>query len=356
MARRMTPRELELLAQSFEPALRKAFLDAIHDIRNQASTRMVAELIAAGRVDTLADVLGISAPRFAPLLEALRAAYLKAGLATVLEIPPLRSSAAIGPWQPSRNYQVRWNFDITNPQAEAWLRERSSNLVTAIVEDQREAIRIAAAEGMALGRGPRQTALDIVGRVGTSGRRAGGVVGLTSQQAQFVTNARAELSDPGRMAKYFTRTRRDKRFDATVRKAMREGRPLSAEQIDKIVGRYGDRLLALRGETIARVESLTSMSAAREEGYRQAIAAGDLLPENVIGTWGATGDTQTRHSHMAMNGQKRQFGEPFVTPSGAMMLFPGDTSMGAGAEETINCRCNKTYRINYAGEATRGQG
>ncbi len=97
------------------------------------------------------------------------------------------------------------------------------------------------------------------------------------------------------------------------------------------------------------------MNAGREEAFRQQIVAGGLDPQNVRCTWSATGDKRTRHSHEAINGQKRAFGEPFQTPSEALMLFPGDTSLGAGPEETINCRCTKQYRIDMTAEAIRGQ-
>jgi len=355
MARRMTRRQLEQLAESFEPPIRDAFLRSMADVRNRAAVQLVADLIEAGRAEAVLDVLGFTGSRLSPLVEAVRASYLRTGMLTAGEIPPLTSHLlSHSAWRPARGFTVKWNFDITNPQAESWLREHSSQLVTNIVQDQRQAIRIFTAEGMALGRNPRQTALDIVGRVGESGRRAGGVVGLTSQQAQFVANARAELSDPASMAGYFNRQRRDKRFDAQVRKAMESGKPLTEAQIDRIAGRYADRLLALRGEMIARTESLTAMNAAREESYRQAIEAGDLAPENVLGTWGATGDKRTRDTHRKMSGQERHFGQPFQSPSGALLRFPGDTSLGAGAEETIGCRCTKTYRINYAAEEQRG--
>lgn len=356
MAKKLTRRQLEKLAESFEPAIRKAFLDAANDIRNQASVRIVAQMIEAGRVDALAEVLGVNAARFAPLVEAVRTAYLRSALLAAGEIPTLRSSVSLGgPWAAPKGYQVAWSFDITNPQAESWLREHSSKLVTSIVEDQRNNIRAVVAEGMAIGRGPRQTALDVVGRVGVTGRRSGGIIGLTSQQAQFVANARAELSDPARMANYFSRQRRDKRFDATVRKAMKGGKALTPDQIDKITGRYSDKLLQLRGEVVSRTESLTAMNAAREESYRQAIEAGDLLPENVICTWGAEGGPRTRDTHAALHGQERPFGEPFQSPSGAMMMFPGDTSLNAGPEETIQCRCTKVYRVKHAAEELRGQ-
>ncbi len=361
MARKLTRRQLEKLAEGFEPKIRRAFLAAFEDVRNQAGVNAMAELIRIGRVDALTEALGINSARFAPLAEAVRSVFAEGGRLAALEIPPLVSNAPLlqGQWRApaSEAMKVHFSFDIRAAGAEQWLQQHSANLVTEIINSQRDAIRTTIAEGMAMGRAPRQTALDIVGRVGTTGRRTGGVVGLTSQQAQYVANARAELlsGDPAQMSRYFSRARRDKRFDAAVRKAIKEGRPLSAADVDKITGRYADRLLALRGETIARTESITSMNAAREESYRQAIEAGDLLPENVIGTWGATGDRKTRDTHQAMNGQERRFGEPFLSPSGAMLRYPGDTSLGAGADEIANCRCTKIFRIDNKAEGARGR-
>jgi len=347
----MTPRELELLAAKLEPAIRLAFLRAVQAITDSASLQMLVDLVAAGRSDLVAEALGINAARFADLAEAIRASYLQSGLQAALELPPLVSNLTLG--NAGRQFKVAFNFDITNPEAERWLRAHSSYLVRQIVADQRENIRVTLSQGFAAGRSPRQTALDVVGRVGATGRRSGGAVGLTSQQARFVANMRAELSDPEALARYFDRTRRDKRFDATVRKAMREGKALTPEQIEKIAGRYADRLLQLRGEAIARTEALTVMNAARFESYRQAIEAGSLDPRNVVATWGATGDGRTRDSHAALDGQRRPFGQPFTAPSGAQMRYPGDTELGAGPEETINCRCMATWRVNHAAEAMR---
>lgn len=351
MAGPMTPRELEQLADKLEPSLRRAFLKAVQEATDAASLRMLTELVEAGRADLVAEALGLNAARFADLFEAIRAAYLQSGLLAALEVPPLASSLTLG--NAGRQFKIPFRFDITNPEAERWLRGHSSSLVSQILEDQRDNIRVTLTQGAAAGRGPRQTALDIVGRIGTTGRRTGGTLGLTAQQVGFVANMRAELSDPQAMAGYFTRTRRDKRFDATVRKAMREGRALSPAEVDKIVGRYADRLLQLRGEAIARSETLTAMNAARFESYRQAIEVGGMDPRNVVATWGASGDSRTRHSHAAMNGQRRVFGQPFTTPRGARMRYPGDTGLGAGPEETINCRCMVTWRVDYAAEAVR---
>ncbi|RZZ90599.1 phage minor head protein [Pseudoxanthomonas winnipegensis] len=354
-------RQLDQLAKKLEPPIAKAFLQAVAQVRGKAVVPLIAELLQAGRVDEVMQVLGLDEAQFTDLGEALRDAYKAGGQQATTEMPRIRLSldpGITGSYQPrSQSPVLTIRFDLRNPVAEQWVREASSKLITEILDSQREAIRNTLAQGIAAGRNPRQTALDIVGRTAETGRRSGGIVGLTSQQAGFVSNVRAELAsgDPKLMGHYFTRGRRDRRLDGIVRRAIAAGKPVGQADIDKIAGRYADRLLQLRGDMIARTESIASMAAGREEGYRQQIAAGNLDPENVTGTWDTAGDNHVRHSHAAMNGQQRKFGQPFQSPSGAQMLYPGDTSQGAGPEEIIGCRCHKQYRINMAAEALRGQ-
>ncbi|OEZ02317.1 MULTISPECIES: phage minor head protein [Stenotrophomonas] len=355
----LTPRELEMLARRLEPAIRRAFEQAIAGVHSQAQLETLADLLRAGQVDAVLEALGFDTEIFSPLAESVRQAFVAGGDAGIKELPKLSLRQQVrGGYNPNNpTPALRFRFDMRNRGAEAWLQENSSRLVTGIVEDQRQLVRQQLVRGMAAGQNPRQTALELVGRVGETGRRSGGVVGLTAQQAQFVANVREQLAsgDPGQMAGYFDRKRRDKRLDGIVSRAIKAGKPVSEVDIDKIAGRYADRLLALRGENIARTESLTALNAGRDEAYRQQIEAGRLAPENVTCGWDATGDARTRASHRAMNGQKRRFGEPFQTPSGSLLRFPGDTSLGAPAEETIGCRCTKTYRLDMAAEVKRGQ-
>lgn len=354
----MTPRELELLARRLEPAIRRAFEQAIAAIRAEAEVQSLADMVRAGQVDALLAALGFDEARLSPVAEAVRQAFVAGADAEIKNLPALSLKQRIrGSYNPISNTPVlRFGFDMRNPVVESWLRENASRLVTGIISDQRHLISGVLRQGMIAGRNPRQTALEIVGRIGETGRRSGGLVGLTAQQGQFVANVRAQLAsgDPKQMAAYFARNRRDKRLDGIVKRAITAGKPVSQADIDKIAGRYSDRLLALRGEMIARTESITAMNAGREESYRQQIEAGVLAPENVTGTWSATNDRRVRHSHHAMNGQRRQFGQPFQTPSGALMNHPGDTSFGAGPEEIIGCRCVKQYRINLTAEVVRG--
>jgi len=204
---------------------------------------------------------------------------------------------------------------------------------------------------MTEGRNPRATALDIVGRLNrATGMREGGILGLNAAQTDAVIRARAELlsGDPAMLRNYLARARRDKRFDRLVMKAIREGRPMGRADVDAITGRYKDRLLQLRGETIARTETLASLNAGKEEGIRQLIDSGKVQRSAVKKVWRATGDDRTRDSHMALNGEEVGIDAAFTSPlTGAQMMYPHDTSRGAPASETIGCRCFYEIKVDY---------
>jgi uncharacterized protein with gpF-like domain len=67
----------------------------------------------------------------------------------------------------------------------------------------------------------------------------------------------------------------------------------------------------------------------------------------VVRVWDATGDSRTRETHAAMDGQEVGPNEPFASGSGAQLMHPGDGSLGAGASEIINCRCVVTHKIDF---------
>lgn len=230
-------------------------------------------------------------------------------------------------------------------------------MIEGIVEDSKDAVRLVLEAGQTEGRNPRATALDIVGKINrATGRREGGILGLNSAQTDAVIRARAELlsGDPALLRNYLTRARRDKRFDRIIAKAIREGRPLAKSDVDAITGRYKDRLLALRGETIARTETLAGLNAGKEEGIRQLIDTGKVQRSAVKKIWRATGDDRTRDSHMALNGTEVGIDAAFTSPlTGAQMMFPHDTSRGAPPSEVIGCRCFYEVKIDYIGMLRR---
>jgi hypothetical protein len=247
--------------------------------------------------------------------------------------------------------RIVFRFGVRNQAGEAWLREHSSSLVTRIVDDQRESLRTALTEGLAAGQNPRITALNIVGRTNrATNAREGGIIGLTTQQERFVTSARQELlsGDLAMLRNYLGRARRDKRFDATVLKAIREGKPLPAETVQRISGRYADRLLALRGEMLGRTETLNALGKARDDAMSQAIASGKVDARFVTKHWRRSPAEHPRMQHTIMSGQSVPYNEPFVMPDGTRMAFPHDPR--APAHHTVGCKCLVEYRVDYIGQ------
>jgi len=338
MARRETI--IDLLDR-LSPQVAEAFEQSIANIRSDARLRALEDAIRRQDVQGMVDVLGLEDAYFAPLDRALRDAYEQGGDWAMAQ--PVSMAAAQGA-------EVRARFDSRNRRAEAWLRQQSSRLIVEIQEDQREAVREALERSLARGDGPRTTALDLVGRTNRATRqREGGIVGLTSQQGRWADNALDELTsgDPARLRAYLERRARDRRFDRTVTKAIREGRPVPTADARRIVARYRQRLLKVRGNTIARTEALSSLHAAQGEGLQQLVDRGRVAEDAVTLEWDAAGDSATRDSHRFMNGQRRKKGQPFQSGLGSLMHYPGDTSLGAPAEDVIQCRCRLIPRIDF---------
>ncbi|PWJ80641.1 phage Mu protein F like protein [Pseudaminobacter salicylatoxidans] len=340
MLKRLSSREkFEQLIANFEPLIRKAFEDAVEDIRSNIQLRRIVERLERNDIIGAIEALHIDRAAFNPVENAIRLAYNAGGTAAVAGMPALRD--------PEGHRLVVW-FDVRNIRAERWLAEHSSNLITAITADMREAARVAMTVGMEEGRNPRSTALDVVGRINrATGKREGGILGLTSTQAEYIASARQELlsGDPAALRHYLTRNRRDRRFDRTVLAAIKDEKAMPVDMVDRMLGRYSDSLLLLRGETVARTETLSSLNASTREAFEQAIAVGNVSRQDVRKVWKATKDNRTRDTHRVLDGESVGMDEAFTSPSGARLQFPGDPS--APASEIIACRCFLTYRIDY---------
>lgn len=340
MLKRLSPRErFEQLVATWEPILRAAFIEAIDDIRSNIVLRRIVERMERGDIAGAIQAMNLDEAAFRPLDEAIRQAFSGGGVAAVEQMPVLRDP---------EGHRIVIRFDARNIEAESWLREHSATLLRAILEDQREAIRVSLAEGLARGDNPTRAALDVVGRVSrATGRREGGILGLTAQQSSYVGRARQELlsGDPDALRNYLSRGRRDKRFDKTVMKALREGKPLPRDVVDKIVSRYSDGLLKLRADTMALHETFTGLNEAKMQAYRQAIAKGAVRVETLTKSWHDSRDGRVRHSHWVMNGQKVPFDGKFVSPSGALLDYPHDPK--APLAETLGCRCWMNVKMDF---------
>ena len=339
MARRLTRaqlrRQFEALANDWELRVRDAFLAAVADIANRAELGRIVERLERGDIAGAIDAVHLDPAAYRALETALTGAFGAGGSATVSGMPVLRDPSG-------GNVVIR--FDVRAPRAEAYLREHSAQLVTRIIDDQRQAIRSVLETGMIEGRNPRTTALDIIGRTSrATNSRTGGIIGLSGPQAQAVDKARSALTsgDPTAMREYLSLTRRDRRFDATVRKAIGEGKALPVDVVQRIMGRYSDRLLALRGETIARTETLGALARSKEEAFRQAIDTGAVQATQVKKVWQATKDERTRDSHRHVDGERVSLDGVFSNG----LRYPHEA--GAPASEVVNCRCTYDHVIDF---------
>jgi len=328
----LTSGKINKVADKHEREVSKAFVADARAALEGVTIKEIAEHIEDHA--SLNQLLAIDAGAIGNTLEAVRDAYKNGG---ELQAP-----------------EVKINFSMHSDRAAKWIAKRSSKLVTRINRQQQDAIRIVLSHGVEAGRNPRQTALDIVGRVGRSGKREGGIVGLNDNQARYVMNARQQLlsGDPEQMREYLNRKRRDRRFDHIVKKAIAAEKPVTHESADKIITRYEARLLQTRGETIARTETIEALNAGRHEALHQAADKGIISERHTKKVWDSTSHHfPTRDLHIQMDGQSVDMEEPFVDADGNRMMYPGDTSMGAAADTVINCRCTMRTEIDFIGAA-----
>lgn len=150
---------------------------------------------------------------------------------------------------------------------------------------------------------------------------------------------------------------------------------LKGESIPKIARRLKPELLKASGipedqwglKKISQKYMQKSIMTARTETTRVQNSAkmdigkeGERLGFNMWKRWVATKDDRVRGlkpyekrngiDHDAMDGVEVPLNEPFTLPDGSKVMFPGDISMGAPPEQTINCRCTMIEFIKEADE------
>ncbi|WP_433950782.1 hypothetical protein [Brevundimonas bullata] len=339
MARRPTQQQLfRELAEKFGLEVALAFREAVSNLRSGVEFQKLKLAIEQGNLQAAMDALHIDRAAFFPLEAKITEAFIAGGQGAVASMP---AAVSIG-----------FRFDPGNQRAASWIRQFSGNLITGLVDGERQQARDFLADGMARGAHPRSVGLELVGRISrATGSREGGLIGLSAPQRAYVQAARIELAsaDPKLLKHYLTRTRRDRRYDRTVLKAIREGKAIDRDTASLMVTRYSARLVQLRGEVIARTEGLPAIRAAKHEAYQQLVDEGRIAEADIERGWHTAGDRRVRDSHEGMSGQTvRGLSLPFQSPSGALLMFPGDTSLGAGAEEIVACRCDESIAVRRA--------
>lgn len=324
------------------PEIQKVFLEVMQDIVDRALLNEMIAAIEANDLERLFRATGFTPAALGPILDSVEQIYRDSAETTVSAWPSkIRTPTGV----------AIFRFDMRNPRVEEDLRTISSKLIVQLTEDARQNVRAALEQGMLKGTNPRTTALDIIGRVDpVTKQRVGGLIGLTENQGGWVRNTTRYLEELN--PKYLTLKLRDKRFDGIVKKAIDSGKPLSTADINRLTTSYKNRVLKYRGDTIARTETAQTLNRGEFMATSQLVEQGLVRRDAVTKEWDDTGDRKVRNTHRVMarkygKGEGIGLDQPFESPSGARLMFPGDSSLGAGADEIANCRCRGKIRVNW---------
>jgi hypothetical protein len=316
---------IEKLVRKHSPAIRDAFLQAIYSARKTIDLAALIDALSRNDLAAAMQVIDITSEKFWSVAAASEAAFMSAGAL---------AESAFPLW-----VQGNFSFNGGHPRAIQIARGHAATLVQGIADDQVVAVRRFLEDALAGDRGLRSVALDITGRLNPlTKRREGGILGLTSEQTDWVINARYELTnlDPN----YFSRVLRDKRLDKAIRAAMDSGKPLSQQAIDKAIGRYKDNWLAYRGRLIGENEAFTAQSLGRHEAMQQMLDGG--VVGRVTKKWIHGHSKRPRPDHRAMDGVVKEMAEDFQMSDGTRMAMPHDPR--GGAKHSAKCKCTMFYR------------
>lgn len=326
------------LQQEQERRLTRAFLGVVRLAWDEYPLAAVERSVARGvphrALDSIDRIMVKAGNR---LYEFLVDAYHKAMIIERANARPYlaRMGLIAKAAAPPSNLVVSYGgFGLSNPVSVQAHAKNRLELVRQMTDTQRDALRRLLETGSVKGMNPRQTAI-----------RMRESLGLTSHQERIVANYRAELESP--RPKFNPRKLRDRRFDRSVLRAIETGHPMEPEKIDQMVGRYRERWVKHRAETIARTESLRAVRGGQQGMWESLVQTGQIQPDAVRRFWVYTHDHRTRDWHRStpgLNKEGRAINEPFRTGLGNMLMFPGDPA--APGKETINCRCVLITRPN----------
>jgi SPP1 gp7 family putative phage head morphogenesis protein len=173
-------------------------------------------------------------------------------------------------------------LDLTRPRVAKWVAEHSTELITNIGKNSREAIKHVLGEGINRGRHPLRMAKDL--------KRS---LGLNDRLAKAVMNRRLSL----------------------------EKADMPLTKVDKIVKKYSEKLLKYRAELIARTESMTAINQGRLDLWKQ-LEEDEAFPDPMEQEWLTSADERVCPICGPMNGQRRAIGESFEGSEGSVDAPP----------------------------------
>lgn len=311
--------EIERLLSQFDSKLATAFAEGVRVVSDSVSLTAIADQIRAGN--------------YAQAVALFNDALVQAGFVTFASTLTAAMMAGGNYGQTiAQANRVVFGFNIAESNTARFLENYLAERIKQISFEMRQTVSSVIYREVSAGTNPIDTARKI---------REG--LGLTASQERTVQNYRRYLEEGDSRA--LELRLRDKRFDPTVARLIRDGKALKPQDIDKIVNRYRQRFIKRRSENIARTESMTMINAGNQKYWEQIVKAGALEERQIRRDWKHSHDSKVRSAHLgipALNKDGRGLTEPFRSALG-LIRYPGDPQASAG--NRINCRCYVFIRI-----------
>lgn len=301
---------------SGETSIADAYAEAMTWLRGQHTLDELIEMVRRHHLDAILTTSDMR-DAAAQLADAVNGTYEKTARATAEQL--------------SRMLDASVAFDTpSNHWATHRISTNTMRLTQDIEDDQRDAIRAALKESTEAGLNPSRAA-----------RFIRGSIGLAPSQVEAVANYRRSLEDGS--ARALDYQLRDRRSDGLVEDVIEGDRSFTDGQIDSIVGRYQERLVAFRARVIARNEAMRAVHEGDVDMWKLAAASGDVETKAIKRTWRTSHLKTVRPSHRTMDNQERALGEPFESGAGVALMYPHDPD--APASETSGCACVVVTRL-----------
>jgi hypothetical protein len=339
--------EIQVLASRLESRLARALLSAFDRQRGSIDMDELARALQSGDIARVLAMLDVDSALagFGGIGGVIQDGAYAAGTAATAQV-----MTQIG--------GLEFAFNRLNPRLITWLQTYALGLIRQINDETKEAIRQRLIAGVAAGKGPVQYAKEVRS-----------VIGLTTRQAQAVSNFRRELETfhmkrsaaswnlGGKIDRVHgiqvlrpdvdgspkdgvdSRRLRDFRYDNQLKRALSSGKALSQAQIDKMVDAYARKYLKYRSQTIARTEAIRTNNMGIADAWQQAIDAGRVNEALTRKLWVVARDERLCRVCGPIPRMNPKLGvghgQPFRTPKGPHGIPPMHP----------NCRCTIFYRV-----------
>lgn len=315
----MTPKARTLAAlvkretARMTPTMRRTYLRAVDALRNSLGVQALTDLVSSGQsLSTLITPAVLQRATMQLRAESKRVVERAFGVS----VKNLPGAGKLGG-------QLAVEFNVLNPRVRAALDTLESKILKDFGDTARETLRQHVQAGLDAGAHPR-----------TIARGVRDVVGLTPSQERAVRNFRNHLTKPKHRGAALDYTLRDKRFDRLIK----NGKPLTAPQVDKMVQAYQRRYIAHHANVVAHNTTLNAYRAGQHSSFQEAIDVGLVDESRAYKEWVTVGDDQVRPEHVVMNRQRVPVRLQF--------------SNGRQYPDEWGCRCIAMYGMELAPRAT----